>query len=382
MALSDILKFPAQHCITTRLTDNREAYALFLQGRQLAHLQNGQTTLPTAIHLLERAVALDPDMTEAWSWLALSHSVITEFSKTKDWRYHFRKARETVEHCLALSPSAHMAWHTLGNISLREFQFDKAVGCFEKAHSIAPNDPETMIGLAYVYSAIGLHERARPFVTSAITQDPLCAIWHVLLAGIELMSGNLQATESAMYRGYELGYGPCLLTLALLIEERDGPAKAVDFLKANFSGLGPNEQKELNTPIKRKLFYDAFYFRKPFASWLVSKQLKHRCMDRKTQPTGSSIMGFYFMDKPELFMRVTLKKPNPYIGYVVARVFENTKRGERLRTHPDFPAFAEQVGLLKAWKRYGWPEQICRDWFADLAEKNHVSSLSPSDALM
>lgn len=109
---------------------------------------------------------------------------------------------------------------------------------------------------------------------------------------------------------------------------------------------------------------------------------KGRSPNRKTQPTGSSIMGFYFMDKPELFMRVTLKKPNPYIGYVVARVFENTKRGERLRTHPDFPAFAEQVGLLKAWKRYGWPEQICRDWFADLAEENHVSSLSPSDALM
>ena len=83
-----------------------------------------------------------------------------------------------------------------------------------------------------------------------------------------------------------------------------------------------------------------------------------RLSNPKIQPTISNIMGFYFLDQPEKFLRFGLKKPDPYFGYAIGRCFEQTPRGERLRSHAFFPDFAEQAGLVRVWEKYGWPECV------------------------
>jgi tetratricopeptide (TPR) repeat protein len=86
------------------LTKNKEAYDLFLQGRNLAYQSNGQTTLPRAIELFEQAVSKDPDFTEAWSWLALANINVPEYSKTLHWADNIVAARTATQRALALDP--------------------------------------------------------------------------------------------------------------------------------------------------------------------------------------------------------------------------------------------------------------------------------------
>ena len=342
----------------TRLTDNSDAYAVFLQGRQLTHRLNGPDTLPRAIELLEQAIAIDPEFAQAWAWLALAHSLLPEFAPARNWRSNFVSARTAAEHSLSLDPQTTMAWHTLGNILTRELKCDEAVESFQKAYETAPDDPETLVGLAYAYSSIGLHEKAFPYVREAIAIDPLCAIWYGMLGGLELMRGEPEAAENALRRSFDLGYGPAAFTIALLIADREDPDQAIAFLDENFEGLGPVEKAEMKSPLVRRIIYDSFFRQNTIAKWIMSRSLAARCKNTNTQPTILNIMGFYFLDQPDKLMRYGLSKPNPYFGYVLGRCCELTQRGARIRTHPNFPQFAEKAGLVRAWGKYGWPECI------------------------
>ncbi|MEM9571554.1 MAG: winged helix-turn-helix domain-containing protein [Pseudomonadota bacterium] len=341
-----------------RLTHSSDAYALFLQGRQLTHRLNGADTLPRAIELLEQAIAIDPEFAQAWSWLALAHSVLPEFAPAPQWRSNFVSARTAAEHCLSLDPNTTMAWHTLGNISVRELKCDEAILSFKRAYETAPDDPETSAGLAYAYSAIGLHKEALIYVGEAIAIDPLCAVWYGILGGLEIMRGDREAAEEALRKSFDLGYGPAGFTVALLIADRAGHEDAIAFLDENFEGLGPVEKAEMKSPIVRRIIYDSFLRQSPIAKWIMGRSLAGRFKNPKIQPTISNIMGFYFLDQPQNFLRYGLSKPNPYFGYAIGRCFEQTPRGERLRSHPFFPHFAKQAGLVRAWEKYGWPECI------------------------
>ena len=64
------------------------------------------------------------------------------------------------------------------------------------------------------------------------------------------------------------------------------------------------------------------------------------------------------MRQPENLMHAILQKPNSLPGYVIGRFFEKTERGIELRSHPTFPDFAERIGLVHAWQKYGWPETV------------------------
>ena len=66
--LGVVLDLSAQQRFVPKLTNNRQAYDLFLQGRELAR-KFGQRNKSKAIELLERGVLLDPNFSAAWAWL-------------------------------------------------------------------------------------------------------------------------------------------------------------------------------------------------------------------------------------------------------------------------------------------------------------------------
>ena len=52
-----------------------------------------------------------------------------------------------------------------------------------------------------------------------------------------------------------------------------------------------------------------------------------------------------------------LERPSAVSGYIVFSIWFDAPASAALRQHPDFPAFAERIGLVEAWERYGWPAQ-------------------------
>jgi len=97
-----LLPAPEQPNLTG--TTNLEAYQLYLQGVNLWHLRTGES-LERALVLLEQAVALDPDFARAWAYLALTWSVISDYTDRPMAEARI-DAREAAQTALALDPAS------------------------------------------------------------------------------------------------------------------------------------------------------------------------------------------------------------------------------------------------------------------------------------
>ncbi len=362
----------------TRFTRNPDAYSLFLQGRELVHQLNGQTTIPSGIRFLEKAITVDPEFTDAYAWLALAHFILPEFSRTPTWQKHFNLSGQALDRALALDPSCSMALLVKALRTAHGGDFDKALTVYEQAVTLDPSNIETMAGFGLGLMSIGLHEQARPYWERIIEQDPLCGIWHTTYGGLLLSAGEFDKAEAAFRRSFELGFGAAAFGVSHRMAERGAADAAIEFMEENFDGLAPIEQAELRWSLVRRLVYQAYLKKKPLATKIVGTALKKRLNNRKAQPTAASVIGFLFLGDAESYMRNILEKPNSYIGYTVARIWEPTTESENIRMHRDFRAFAERLGLPRAWNRYGWPEGISpwmpdtKEPVADISEQGHL----------
>ncbi|KWV92707.1 hypothetical protein AUC45_00590 [Erythrobacter sp. YT30] len=341
-----------------KLTRSPEAYALFLQGRKLVHRLNGQTTIPSGIDLLEQAVIIDPEFADAHAWLALAHFILPEFSRTPEWKKHFDYSDAALNHALALNPQCSMALLVKAMRAAHRGKLDDALEIFEEAVTLDPNNVETMAGFGLGLMSVGLHDQARPYWERILEKDPLCGIWHTTYGGLLLTIGEFEEAEAAFRRSFELGFGAAAFGVSHRMAERGAADAAIEFMEANFDGLAPIEQAELRWPVVRRLVYRAYLKKAPVAKLIVSAALKSRLNNPKAQPTAASVIGFLFLGDAASYMQNILDKPNPYVGYCIARIWEPTLESESVRAHKDFGAFAERLGLTRVWAKRGWPTSL------------------------
>jgi len=64
------------------------------------------------------------------------------------------------------------------------------------------------------------------------------------------------------------------------------------------------------------------------------------------------------MCEPEEVFRLIREKPNTYLSGVLFSLWLPTEANRRMRTHADFPKFAEEIGLVRCWQKHGWPPQV------------------------
>ncbi|MEM7666294.1 MAG: winged helix-turn-helix domain-containing protein [Pseudomonadota bacterium] len=352
----------------TRFTSNPDAYALFLQGRELVHQLNGQTTIPAGINLLEKAIAVDPEFTDAYAWLALAHFILPEFSRSPTWQMHFDLSGEALDRALALDPNCSMALLVNALRMAYRGELDKSLAVYERAVTLDPNNVETMAGFGLGLMSIGLHEQARPYWERIIERDPLCGIWHTTYGGLLLCAGEFEKAEAAFRRSFELGFGAAAFGVSHRMAERGAADAAIRFMEANFDGLAPVEQAELRSAFVRRIVYNAYLKKTRFAKTILRAVLKSRLNNPKAQPTAASVIGFLFLGDSASYMRNILDKPNSYVGYSIARIWEPTTESENIRRHKDFRAFAERLGLPRAWNKHGWPEGLS-SWEADMVSQ-------------
>ncbi|MHA7819874.1 MAG: winged helix-turn-helix domain-containing tetratricopeptide repeat protein [Erythrobacter sp.] len=366
---------------TTKLTDSPEAYGLFLQGRELVHQLNGQTTIPSGIGLLEQAISIDPAFADAHAWLALAHFILPEFTRTTDWAKHFKLSERALAEALSLNPESSMALLVRALHAAYRGEIDVSLEVYERGVALDPNNVETLAGMGLGLMSIGLHDQARPYWERIIEKDPLCGIWHTTYGGLLLAAGEFEEAEASFRRSFELGFGAAAFGVSHRMAERGAADAAIDFMESNFDGLAPIEQAELRQPVLRGLIYRAYLKKTPLARRIVQAALKYRLGKPEAQPTAASVIGFLFLGDAGSFMRNILEKPNPYVGYTIARIWEPTEESEKVRTHPDFRAFAERLGLPAAWRKYGWPRQV-PSWETQAANRQPSvkTVLSMSDA--
>ncbi len=344
--------------LASKLTDSKEAYSEFLIGRHLMYELSGQRTIPRAIAAFENAVENDPKFASAWAHLAIANFTLPEYSATSDWREHITAARTQAEHALSLSKDIAWSHRARAGILSYDHKFDEAVLAYQEALKLEPNNPEVLFANGYIFAAVGLQSQAQDMMSRGLDREPFLGSWYAALGTTYFAEGNLDRAEALFKKSFQCNFGYGAVLLAQLLTHRGRSDEAVSFMNDNFDGLGPVMQAQLKSPLVRSLTYSAFFKRSKLARKLMDIILTRRMNDESVQPSLGNVLGFVLIGSPEKFFQHVLKKPNPYVGFALSRIWEPTIEAKAVRQHPEFPKFVDSLGLVRVWQRFGWPESI------------------------
>jgi tetratricopeptide (TPR) repeat protein len=174
-----------------------EAYALYLQGKHF----NGRRTEEghkKAVDALQAALKLEPEYVPAWN--ALGEAYWQQSGRFHDVHETISLARAAYERALTLDAGSAEAHAGIGWIkSFYDFDWQGAEKAMQRALSIAPENVESLMGVAALASALGKPDESIVLNQRAIELDPLNTRAHLRL-GMDLLSAARLNEAAATFR--------------------------------------------------------------------------------------------------------------------------------------------------------------------------------------
>ena len=178
-------------------TDNLEAYAKLLQGREHSNRFNKESNV-LARQMYKEAIALDPDYAMAYLRLSATHLMDLLYGSTKSPKRSLERAEELVQKALALDDSLAEAYSFLGRIYLTKRQHEKAIAEGERALALAPNSAFIHAALAFSLYYAGRPEEAIGLYKKAIRLNPIPRSWYLSgLGAAYRLTGRYEEAISA-----------------------------------------------------------------------------------------------------------------------------------------------------------------------------------------
>ncbi len=155
------------------ITDNVEAYELYLNGRAEFHKFNPEGTSEAA-RLLEQAIAIDPGFAAAYATLsqALQHGWSFMFPGFED---ALQRMLEVAQRGVELDDMMGLTHTRLGWASTFVGRYDEAIASFERAVALEPNAAEHYIWFCESLNYAGDPVRGLEMIRRSMELDPVVA---------------------------------------------------------------------------------------------------------------------------------------------------------------------------------------------------------------
>lgn len=178
-----------------RGTENLKAYDCLLKGMK-EHWKYTKKANSQAQSLFQKAIEIDSDYAEAYSWLGLSllHSWTQGWNKEP---HVLDKSFQLANQALALNDSLYEAHRILGDIYLFQKEYEKAVSQLKKAISFNPNYADAFAGLADIHNWVGKPEDSISLIKRAMHLNPHHSGWYDFTLGLSylLLQRNQEAVK-------------------------------------------------------------------------------------------------------------------------------------------------------------------------------------------
>lgn len=356
--LGVVLDLSAKKRFAPRLTGNREAYELFIQGRVLARMF-GHRNKDTARELLERAVALDPDFAAAWAWLGQAHIYLTLTVGSAEIPDHIALARSAIDRALLLDPGLAIGHYANSFLLDYDLDFAASIDAHEKAYELSPGQPLLAHRRGYFRLVMGHAQDGSRLMGEALRWDPTDAIGLVNLGVAKRAIGELDEADILLRRSRDLGFEPAALQLCQRHILNQDPQAALVCWNDLSPAVRSRYQALLQAAIPWSALADA-----QFGDDQPARQEVLAALDSYFEQPGSHANSYLLhmylgIGQPHRFMAVFLNRPYPLNAGALASIWDELPSSRALRQHPDFPAFVERLGMVTAWQKYGWPDK-CR----------------------
>lgn len=183
-------------------TNNPEAYNAFLQGRFFNEHRTKEGR-EMAVEYYQQAVDLDPKYALAWAGLAEAQAYQASNGYVPV-EVGLRKAKMTVEKALALDPNLAEAYSTLGLIRLWYWDWNGAEQAFQRAAILNPKSAVVIRAMTLYYFYIGPLEKSLELGHQALELDPLSATTYYNLGRCYYSAGRFTEAEKALKKTLEL----------------------------------------------------------------------------------------------------------------------------------------------------------------------------------
>lgn len=181
--------------LAMRMTNNSEAYNLYLKGRYFWHQRTG-SSFPAAIAQLENAVALDPEFARAWAGLADAYVLMPEYglAATAD---ALPKAREAIRRALELDPNLAQAITTQAYVTyLFDHDWAEADALFRKAIELDPSYATAHQWYSEMLATMRRVDESLRSVRTALELDPLSPSANMVYGNQLHQAGETDAADA------------------------------------------------------------------------------------------------------------------------------------------------------------------------------------------
>jgi DNA-binding winged helix-turn-helix (wHTH) protein/tetratricopeptide (TPR) repeat protein len=150
---------------TSGMTDNLEAFELYLAGFETNSLEAERL-------ILERAVQIDPEFAQAWITLA-SIEVYPVWNGEQTIDEAWSRARPYLDRALEIDPDSSAAYVELGRFKRELGELDESIAYYRKALELDPGNIWASANLGMVLRRAGEFEEALAWHEQNVAMDPL-----------------------------------------------------------------------------------------------------------------------------------------------------------------------------------------------------------------
>ncbi len=302
-ALNVALLEPEREALVAKLTENVEAYSLYLRGTELLRSVLVPTIREAAL-LLERAVALDPDFAQAHAKLSVAHTELFWFYGDRSAQ-RLRLAKAAADRALELQPGLPEGHEALGVYYYHGFlDYESALRELAAAEKGRPNSADVVFFKAFVQRRSGKFQESVATMARGIELDPRAAAYIADAGSTHRYLRQYDAAERLADRA--------------LIVSPDQPDAVLTKALAVFGRSG-----DAGTAVK--IFFDA---------WA-------RAPDKDARTAGALVWGWPFTHHPGIAQAVSDLKWTRDLGdqgvVMTDKAWFFRERGDadRARTHAD-----------------------------------------------
>ena len=350
-----------------RITCDREAYTLYLQGRELLHRLGVEGAIQKSVVLLERSLELDPEFAECWMELADAHINVAALTPSLERVKHSGEGARCAERAIELDPNQGHAYSVLGVHEWTSFNPSKALDYSLEAYARDPgsSDVASRHGACLLY--LGKAREALPYIEAAGERDPIYNRYFAMLVSAHLANGNFDEACKAGERMADLGGVRMYLALAQFARGEYEAAVESHYYNRFFLGsllMRPPGMPEMDDAA-RDAYFD-FAARGIFSGKDEARaaycQMLNGLHATMADPYDSSItMPAIWMGHSDLVMKMYSECIHPANMFGLMSLWIDIEPIRQIRLHPGFIAFAEKIGMVEAWNRHGWPDLMPTD---------------------
>jgi len=187
---------------------NPEAYALFLQARQLSNLLTPEGW-EQANALYQQAIAIDPDYANSWSGLSRNYVNLTGYNLLPP-EEGIRKALEAANQALAIDPESAMAYSSLGWIAMTyNDELATAAQHYQRAMELEPTNLSVIRNSANLIMRLGRLNEAIKLGEFAAARDPVNPVAYLNLSNsyirAERLDEAIKSARTALWLSPDIG---------------------------------------------------------------------------------------------------------------------------------------------------------------------------------